>query len=541
MKYSFLIIAIIFPFTDFLYAQWSTSVRAESALYVVKGFYPTIESFPDGSAMFFGNYSSTYAQYLDPLGNPKWNSEIPVNSIDSTIATGPVKTARDFDKGVYVVWADLRGSILENGMYKTGGRFGQYLTIEGNRKWDINGVRLVDAKTRATSFEIAVDGTNGLFLLYDDDSFGFSGADNSHRVYLKHISSKGYINWELLLDSNSTQSSLVAKMIGVIDSAVYIQINNYKTISVNVSSKISRIDDGLDSKIYFIADSILYSKEIFSKQLLNDTLISHYTLNKYSKTGSILWSSTEYFTRLSTHDAYVGAAKVRSIGDKNEGIYLVEPVYNSLSTIAATFVTHINNLGSLDWNPKSIILSNYAGINASTDYKGAIVLSNQSNGSIVKIGKNGNRAWSSQPITVIENVDIINNLVSSGDQNGGMIISFWSTKGGLYAGHSGRNGNPGMITSVRRDLYPKDFQGIQNYPNPFNPSTTISYSIPEPGNITLAIHDILGRKINTLVNEFQYEGKHTLMFDASKLASGVYYCRLSSGTFLDTKKMMILK
>jgi hypothetical protein len=541
MKYSFLIIAIIFPLTDFIYAQWSTSVRAESALYVVKGFYPTIESFSDGSAMFLGNYASTYAQYLDPNGNPKWNSEILVNGNDSTISRGYVKTARNLDKGVYVVWPDCRGSIFENGIYKTVGIFGQYLTIEGNLKWAIDGVRLVGAKTHPTFFEITVDGMNGLFLLYDDDSFGFSGANNSHRVYLKHISSKGTINWELLLDSNSTQSSLVAKMIGVIDSAIYIRINNYKTLSVNVNSKISRIDDGLDSKFYFIADSILYSSEIFSRQLLNDTLITQYTLNKYSKSGSTLWSSTDYLTRFSIYDFQVGEAKVWSVGDKNTGFYLVESMYNSNSRIPTTFVTHINNLGLSDWNPKSIIIPNYAGINASTDYKGAIVLSNQRNGSIVKIMINGNRAWSSQPITVIENVDIISNLVSSGDQNGGMIVSFWSTKGGLYAGHSGRNGKPGMITSVRRDLYPKDFQSIQNYPNPFNGTTTIVLPNIFSKAISFKVFDILGQKVDVEFQELKGFSDLRYRLSLNNLPSGVYLLTVTNKDKILSKKITYIK
>lgn len=85
------------------------------------------------------------------------------------------------------------------------------------------------------------------------------------------------------------------------------------------------------------------------------------------------------------------------------------------------------------------------------------------------------------------------------------------------------------------------FELSQNYPNPFNPSTTINYSIPVSGMVTLKIYNVLGQEVKTLVNKEQFAGMHTISFDASNLASGVYIYRLSSGNFVNTKKMMLLK
>jgi hypothetical protein len=81
----------------------------------------------------------------------------------------------------------------------------------------------------------------------------------------------------------------------------------------------------------------------------------------------------------------------------------------------------------------------------------------------------------------------------------------------------------------------------QNYPNPFNPTTKIQYSIMKAGMVTLNVYDILGRKVATLVNENQSEGTHTVNFDASKLTSGVYFYRIESGSFMNIKKMMLVK
>ncbi len=82
----------------------------------------------------------------------------------------------------------------------------------------------------------------------------------------------------------------------------------------------------------------------------------------------------------------------------------------------------------------------------------------------------------------------------------------------------------------------------QNYPNPFNPSTTIAYGVPETGEVTLQVFDILGRKVATLLNgERKSAGRYTINFDASNLASGMYIYRLRAGNTVITKKLTLIK
>ena len=100
------------------------------------------------------------------------------------------------------------------------------------------------------------------------------------------------------------------------------------------------------------------------------------------------------------------------------------------------------------------------------------------------------------------------------------------------------------VTSVAQfdDPLPVSFRLLQNYPNPFNPSTTISYSLPYPGFVTLTIYDILGREIQTLVSEFQQAKTYSVDFDASELSSGIYFYKLQVGnSFAETKKMLLMK
>ena len=81
----------------------------------------------------------------------------------------------------------------------------------------------------------------------------------------------------------------------------------------------------------------------------------------------------------------------------------------------------------------------------------------------------------------------------------------------------------------------------QNYPNPFNPSTSISYSISEIEFVTLKVYDVLGNEIANLVSEEIRIGNYEIEFNASKLPSGIYFYRLKAGSFVETRKMILIR
>jgi hypothetical protein len=80
-----------------------------------------------------------------------------------------------------------------------------------------------------------------------------------------------------------------------------------------------------------------------------------------------------------------------------------------------------------------------------------------------------------------------------------------------------------------------------NYPNPFNARTTIEYNVPFAMRITLEIYDILGRKVETLIDEFHYPGSYAVTWDASHVSSGMYFYRIQAGDYSATKRMSIIK
>lgn len=99
-----------------------------------------------------------------------------------------------------------------------------------------------------------------------------------------------------------------------------------------------------------------------------------------------------------------------------------------------------------------------------------------------------------------------------------------------------------ITTDVRQSPeLPTSFALYQNFPNPFNPTTMISYQLPANSLVSLKVYDILGREVATLVNGRQSAGSHSVKFDTGNLASGVYFYRLQAGSFVQTKKMVVMK
>ena len=85
------------------------------------------------------------------------------------------------------------------------------------------------------------------------------------------------------------------------------------------------------------------------------------------------------------------------------------------------------------------------------------------------------------------------------------------------------------------------FSLSQNYPNPFNPATTITYSLPKSGTVSLKVYDIFGREVAILVNGMKTAGSHQELFDGHSLSSGIYFAQLKSGTFSSTIKLILTK
>ncbi|MHB8580205.1 MAG: T9SS type A sorting domain-containing protein [Ignavibacteriaceae bacterium] len=99
------------------------------------------------------------------------------------------------------------------------------------------------------------------------------------------------------------------------------------------------------------------------------------------------------------------------------------------------------------------------------------------------------------------------------------------------------------ITGIfdKQNNTPNTFKLYQNYPNPFNPTTILKYSIPKSSIVTIKVYDLIGREVAVLVNEEKPAGDYSITFNASNLASGIYFYNMQAGSFEKTQKMILLK
>ena len=94
---------------------------------------------------------------------------------------------------------------------------------------------------------------------------------------------------------------------------------------------------------------------------------------------------------------------------------------------------------------------------------------------------------------------------------------------------------------VGEDIFPETFLLLSVYPNPFNPTTTIEFSIPQTEFVTVKVYNIVGHEITTLINDELSTGYHSIQWDGSHQPSGLYFVQIESGSFIKTRKMMLIK
>jgi photosystem II stability/assembly factor-like uncharacterized protein len=127
------------------------------------------------------------------------------------------------------------------------------------------------------------------------------------------------------------------------------------------------------------------------------------------------------------------------------------------------------------------------------------------------------------------------------------ILSLAINDTNIFAGTGGYGVWKRLLTDFTTGISQKDknipirFSLSQNYPNPFNPNTVISYSLPSASNIKLSVFNTLGQVVRIIENTFKQSGNYSINFNASNLPSGVYFYRIQAGSYIETKKMMLLK
>ncbi|MGC8595923.1 MAG: YCF48-related protein [Candidatus Kryptoniota bacterium] len=194
-------------------------------------------------------------------------------------------------------------------------------------------------------------------------------------------------------------------------------------------------------------------------------------------------------------------------------------------------------------------------LNADTGWIGLKLLSPSGDVPAIMFTADGGVKWSVEPISSPPSAGRIFSIYFRDINNG------WFTQEQcvancngpdslhLYAGLIGHTANNGGVTRIAKPEFAvQSFRLYQNYPNPFNPLTVIYFDLPVRSHVKLALHDILGREVKTLIDEYKMAGSYSVALDASSLPSGVYFYRLMASslekkpkTYFESKKLVVIK
>jgi hypothetical protein len=147
---------------------------------------------------------------------------------------------------------------------------------------------------------------------------------------------------------------------------------------------------------------------------------------------------------------------------------------------------------------------------------------------------------------IINESTIADNTFSMTFELNPLTTYYWRVRGLNDAGSGDWSPAWSFTTSTATSItgatdIPREVSLSQNYPNPFNPATTIRFGLPEQADVRLEVYNLIGRRVAVLVSESRNAGWHTATFDASALASGVYFYRLQAGAMVITRKLTLVK
>ena len=500
-------------------------VRDVNGNYIVSG--TSVVSYPG-----FSNYGVVTIKY-DSLGNQKWvkTKDNPNSSMDD-----PHQIFLDDSNNVYIfgIMAD-KFFLLK-------------YDEDGNEKWYTEFNSLVNYFQMTD--QACIDKEANIYCA------GANDVNGRLQSFVRKYSSEGNLLWHKNFDSLSTVADYPASIIFDNNEHLFLTGCSIATDTTNFHyvSKFDRNGNiswislfGTDTARSFKEQIKLISKNEKDLYLLGTTS-SIYTgiardieIIKIDSSGNQVWEN--YISGYEASDDY----PMDIIVDKNDAVYITGSIaeFSPPNIVLNLFATvKFSENGDSLWSKILGQMGNYPGfgvvlnIDANNDLYVAGGISNERfvggvyDMMILKYNPNGDTIWTiRRNIYNIDNTPVDMLLNASND----FTIILTGIQRYVTIRYSDN------IVDVDDDISVNKFDLQQNYPNPFNPGTTIGYSIPEASNVKIEIYDVLGNKIQTLVDDNKSAGNYSVNFNGSELSSGIYFYRLSAGQFIQTKKMILLK
>jgi hypothetical protein len=449
------------------------------------------------------------------------------------------------NNGVYRI--DSTGSILQS--YMTGGSIQSSLTISSKT----NLMYVGSSDTRLYCFDVGLNSiwdkglggvaNNSASVNYNGDVVYVGANDNNNNLgFLKSlIAVNGNPRWTFQVNGRILSSPVVMEIVDSLKNAV-------KTIIYFGTStgKFYAVEDmGTSADLLWLFETSPDSAIISSPAISGEGMIYIGSANGYLYRFN--WDG--YYQ--SGWKKYLGGAVISSPVIDENGVVFIASASGYLSGFEKDFTFNSNPL-------KTFYLKTGVNGTAGIGPDGTLLIG-LNNGKFYALDKNADGPamgvkWyfqASDPIyapTLVTDNGIVYIGTVSGDVfvmsdpgiGSEQLFPEWPT----FKGDNQRSKVVRLslnVTSADDEITVSEFMLYQNYPNPFNPTTKIKYQIPYKELVVLKVYDVIGNEIATLVNKEQETGSYDLEFNAVDLSSGIYFFQVRAGSFLETKKMILLK
>jgi len=290
----------------------------------------------------------------------------------------------------------------------------------------------------------------------------------------------------------------------------------------------------LDSHFHTIWKKVVLNEQVLAGKrdgYDNIVVLNQTSLSKYSSEGDSLWNQKINNNLVNTTGLTVDSHnRITVIGYGNsEFLYDAVVMYDQDGNVR--WKQTLSYLPMIQY--KAIALDSADNIYITGDLSGILCLT-------TKLDTAGNQIWETTISAAGYTCNIGSFIALDDSANVYIGSSSWGQDvAGYFVIKYNQISSTGFVNPFVGVVH--SYSLTQNYPNPFNPTTTISFSLPSKSFVSLKVFDILGRDVASIISEEMSAGNYSRQWKADKMSSGIYFYRLQAGSFIETKKLVLLK
>ncbi|MBE2217826.1 MAG: T9SS type A sorting domain-containing protein [Ignavibacteria bacterium] len=496
--------------------------------------------------------SEIFVQRMSADGNPMWQSNgLPVCVQDSNFLPAIIS---DGTGGVIISWSSYRGS-------STADIYIQKVSSSGAMLWTTNGVSVCTVVFEQNNISMISDGLGGAILTWQDYRSNNGSAD----VYAQRVNLLGTILWGSngTAICNEASSQIGPKMVSDGSAGAFItwadnRAGDYDIYTQRIAAGgavqwttngVATCTMGTDQLQPDVcrdgADGIIITWSDF-----RSTTDFNIYAQRVGPSGAIVWVVDGVVINNNVAYAQVDP---KIVSDELSGAIITWTDYRTGIT-SDIYAQRISPLGAVQWTATGVIICTAVGDQTVSQLtidgnNGAYITwedhRNAGNSDIYaqRIASNSALNWSADGFEICTMANNQGNPAILSNGSLGAIVVWEDFRSGSSFDIYEVGFNTTGIIAVENEVsqIPYEYNLFQNYPNPFNPSTTISFQIPETGNVKISIFDILGRLTDIPLNEVKKAGNYNVVWNALNLPSGVYIYKIEAGSFTDVRKMILIK